>query len=134
MIPSPTNPELHHTAYLVTDMAASLQKWEMLGATVELPATLVSADQVRVSFVMFHGGRIELVQPCSGSRIKIAGTDNAHPDHLCFRCDNFDEMIHGARSSGGIVVRPPVPSEAFQGRRMAFVLYHALGLIEWVER
>ncbi len=43
-------------------------------------------------------------------------------------------MIKGARSSGGVVVRPPVPSQAFEGKRMAFVLYHALGLIEWVER
>ena len=134
MIPPPKNPELHHTAYLVTDMATSLQRWELLGATVELPSTLVSADQVRVAFLMFQGGRIELVEPCGESRIKVTGAERGHPDHLCFRCDNFDEMVQGARSSGGIVVRPPVPSAAFQGKRMAFVLYRALGLIEWVER
>jgi catechol 2,3-dioxygenase-like lactoylglutathione lyase family enzyme len=134
MIPAPENPELHHTAYLVTDMAASIRRWEDLGARLELPATLVSADQVRVSFLAFQGGRIELVEPCEGSRIKGTGADRGRPDHLCFRCDNFDEMIKGARSSGGVVVRPPVPSQAFEGKRMAFVLYHALGLIEWVER
>ena len=82
----------------------------------------------------FQGGRIELVEPCEGSRIKSTGADRGRPDHLCFRCDNFDEMIKGARSNGGVVVRPPVPSQAFEGKRMAFVLYHALGLIEWVER
>jgi catechol 2,3-dioxygenase-like lactoylglutathione lyase family enzyme len=134
MIPSPKNLELHHTAYVVADLAASSKKWEMLGATVELPSTLVSADQVRVSFLKFQGGRIELVEPCPGSRIKMAGAGSGHPDHLCFRCDNFDEMIQGARASGGIVVRSPVPSAAFQGKRMAFVLYQAIGLIEWVER
>ena len=69
-----------------------------------------------------------------GRRIKTAGADSGHPDHLCFRCDNFDALIQGARASGGIVVRPPVASQAFDGKRMAFVLYHALGLIEWVER
>jgi len=134
MLPSPKNPELHHTAYLVSDLSASSKKWELLGATVELPATLVAADQVHVSFLKFQGGRIELVQPCEGSRIRMGSADSGHPDHLCFRCDNFDEMIQGARASGGIVVRPPVPSAAFEGRRMAFVLYHSLGLIEWVER
>jgi len=134
MIPFPADAELHHTAYLVMDMAASVRKWEMLGATVELPSTLVSADRVMVSFLSVGGSRIELVQPCEGSRIKMAGADNGRPDHVCFLCGNFDEMIQGARSSGGIVVRPPVPSEAFHGRRMAFVLYPALGLIEWVER
>jgi catechol 2,3-dioxygenase-like lactoylglutathione lyase family enzyme len=134
MLPAPENPELHHTAYLVTDMAASTRKWEMLGAQVEMPATLVIADQVKVAFLIFRGGRIELVEPCAGSRIKTAGAHSGHPDHLCFRCDNFDEMIRGARASGGIVVRPPVASEAFDGKRMAFVLYQGLGLIEWVER
>lgn len=134
MIPFPKNPELHHTAYVTRDIAATSRKWEVLGATVELPPTLVSADQVQVSFLMFKGGRIELVAPCSGSRVKATATDSGHPDHLCFRCDNFDDMIAGARASGGIVVRPPVPSEAFGGKRMAFVLYRALGLIEWVER
>jgi hypothetical protein len=134
MIPAPKNPELHHTAYVVGDMEASSRKWGMLGATVELPSTLVSADQVHVSFLNFRGGRIELVQPCGGSRINVARGEGGQPDHLCFLCDNFDELIQGARASGGIVVRPPVSSEAFGGKRMAFVLYHALGLIEWVER
>jgi len=134
MIPSPQNPELHHTAYLVTDMVAASRSWESLGATVELPPTLVAADQVRVSFLKFHGGRIELVEPCSGSRIKVTGASADRPDHLCFRCDNFDEMIQGARASGGVVVRPPVASAAFDGKRMAFVLYRGLGLVEWVER
>ncbi len=134
MIPLPKNPELHHTAYLTRDIASSSKQWEMLGATVEMPPVLVSADQVRVSFLMFQGGRIELVEPGSGSRIKAPPVDNGHPDHLCFHCDNFDDIIAGARASGGIVVRPPVPSEAFGGKRMAFVLYRALGLIEWVER
>lgn len=134
MIVAPKNPELHHTAYLVRDLAAASKKWEMLGATVELASTLVSADQVHVSFLRFQGGRIELVEPGVGSPVKVAGADRGHPDHICFRCDNFDEMIAGARESGGIVVRPPVPSEAFDGKRMAFVLYRALGLVEWVER
>ena len=134
MIPAPKNPELHHTAYLVRDLASATKKWEMLGATVELASTLISADQVRVSFLRFQGGRIELVEPGSGSPVKAAGADDGHPDHLCFRCDNFDEMVEGARASSGIVVRPPVPSEAFHGKRMAFVLYRGVGLIEWVER
>ena len=90
-------------------MAASIRKWEDLGARLELPATLVSADQVRALFLAFQGGRIELVEPGEGSRIKSTGAHRGLPDHLCFRCDNFDEMIEGVRSSGGVVVRPPVP-------------------------
>ena len=99
---SPKNPEFHHTAYVVRDIAAASKKWELFGATVELAPTLVSADQVRIAFLSLPGGRIELVEPGSNSPIKSAAADTGHPDHLCFRCDNFDELVEGARGSSGI--------------------------------
>jgi hypothetical protein len=36
-------------------------------------------------------------------------------------------------AEGGIIARPPVPTEAFAMRRMCFILYGDIGLVELVE-
>jgi catechol 2,3-dioxygenase-like lactoylglutathione lyase family enzyme len=131
-----TDLELHHVAYVVDDLDESTRQWERgFGAHVELPATLVSAHAVLVSFLKVGDARIELVQPAgpnaaTGKRPRQQG----HADHLGFFCSDFDQRIERTRSEGGIVVRPPVPSEAFGGRRMCFVFYASVGLVEFIER
>jgi catechol 2,3-dioxygenase-like lactoylglutathione lyase family enzyme len=127
---------LHHVAYVVNDLDESTRKWESdFGARVELPPTLVSAHAVLVSFLRLGDARIELVQPAgpdaaTGARPRHQG----NLDHLGFYCADFDQRVERARSEDGIVVRKPVPSEAFGGKRMCFVYYANLGLIELIER
>lgn len=130
------NIQLHHTAYVVDDLESAVRRWQQLtGATVERPTTMISAHRVKVAFLLIGGSRVELVQPvgagsAAGTRVR---TDD-RLDHLCFLCSDFEERVSRARDDGGIVVRPPVPSEAFEGRRMCFILDTGLGRIEWVER
>lgn len=126
--------ELHHTAYVVPDLQASLAAWQaILAAHLEAGPVRVGADQVDVCFLRFPGGRVELVcRDVPAESAAAPGT--ARPDHLCFLCDDLDRRIAEAREQGGVVVRSPVASEAFDGRRMCFVLYRNIGLIEWVER
>lgn len=123
---------IHHTAYLVEDLGAAIRRWtQCVGASVECGPINVSAHEVRVCFLRVPGGRVELVQPLRAEGRMLRWE---RPDHVCFSCDDFDRRVEGARDDGGIVVRPPVRSEAFGGRRMCFVLYQGVGLIEWVER
>lgn len=130
------NLELHHVAYVVNDLNESTQQWEKgFGARVELPPTLVSAHAVLVSFLRLGDARIELVQPsgpnaATGSRARHQG----NPDHLGFYCSDFDLRVERARSERGIIVREPVASEAFSDKRMCFVYYANVGLIELIER
>jgi len=127
--------ELHHTAYVVPDLDAALEAWqETLGATLEAGPTRVRADDVQVCFLRYPGGRVELVCREGPSRGDELAAGNSRPDHVCFLCSDLDARLAAARDLGGLVVRAPVPSEAFQGRRMCFVLYRNVGLIEWVER
>lgn len=127
--------EFHHTAYRVVDMDRSVQRWvEVLGAQVEMPSTPIAADSVRVCFLKLPFGRIELVEPMDGSTPEIAPAPSGRPDHICFLCRDFDDQIEKARLQSAIVVRPPAPSPAFGGKRMCFVLYRDLGLVEWVEK
>jgi len=127
--------ELHHTGYRVVELEKSICYCvETLGARVEMPPTLISADYVRVCFLKFNGGRVELVATVDESK-PVSGTSlGGRPDHICFLCSDFDRRVESARDEGGVVVRPPVHSEAFGGKRMCFVLYRDMGLIEWVEK
>lgn len=126
-----TECELHHTAYRVADVEKSLQEWcGQFGARVELPPTLVRADQVTVAFLVFAGGRVELIS----SATPPPPVQARRPDHICLLCSDFDNRVARASGDGGFVVRPPVPSEAFGMRRMCFILYDSVGLVELVEK
>jgi len=125
--------EFLHTAFLTRDIGRSIRAWQdLVGASVELPPTHIAADDVNVCILSVANGRIELVQPGDAARAgHLVREAKSHPDHVCLACDNLDERIAGARERGGIVVRPPVRSEAF-GKRMCFILYPDIGLVEWV--
>jgi methylmalonyl-CoA/ethylmalonyl-CoA epimerase len=131
-----TSAELHHVAYVVKDLAASMAVWQtQFGASVELSPTLVTAHGVRVTFLRLGEARIELVQPENeDSVVRETSQMRGRPDHLCFLCDDLESLLRRVRESGGLIVRPPVPSEAFGGRRMCFIFMRDLGLVEWVER
>jgi methylmalonyl-CoA/ethylmalonyl-CoA epimerase len=125
----------HHTAYVVDDLDASIARWQhSLDVTVELPPTIVAAHGVSVAFLTVGGGRIELVQPLhENSAVGTHERGRGHPDHVCYLCPDFDARLAALKQSHGVLVRPPAPSEAFDGKRMCFVFFRGVGLIEWVE-
>ena len=54
--------------------------------------------------------------------------------HLCYEIDNLEEQLRWSRTQGGIVVRPPLPAVAFEGRRIAWVYTKNKLLVEYLER
>jgi methylmalonyl-CoA/ethylmalonyl-CoA epimerase len=54
--------------------------------------------------------------------------------HLCYEIDNLEEQLALSRTRGGIVVRPPLPAVAFEGRRIAWVYTKNKLLLEFLER
>jgi catechol 2,3-dioxygenase-like lactoylglutathione lyase family enzyme len=126
-----TTCELHHTAYRVKDIVQSIDEWcRRFGARVELPPTLISSDRVLVAFLLFAGGRIELIQPVDDPQKTPAPR---RPDHVCLLCPDFDERIGRVSDEGGIITRETSASEAFEMRRTCFVLYADVGLVEFVD-
>ncbi|MBI3864834.1 MAG: VOC family protein [Planctomycetia bacterium] len=124
--------ELHHTAYRVPTIEKSISDWcRRFGARVELGPTAVAADRVVVAFLSFPGGRIELIE--SQDSNTPSPTQMRRPDHVCFICSDFDDRVARAAAENAFVVRTPAPSEAFGMRRMCFVLYNDIGLVELVE-
>ena len=103
------------------------------GAKVELPPTLVTAHQVRVTFLQVAGQRVELVQPVgAGVVVRTPRSMQGRPDHVCFLCDHLDGAVAQSCSAGAVVAQPPVASEAFGGKRMVFLVIPDVGLVELV--
>jgi catechol 2,3-dioxygenase-like lactoylglutathione lyase family enzyme len=53
--------------------------------------------------------------------------------HLCYVVQDLDAALARVKEARGKVVVPPTPDVAFNGRRIAFFIHRAHGLVELVE-
>ncbi len=95
-------------------------------------------QKVKVSFLSQCGtdiAEIELITPLSEdspvqSMLKKGG-GGAY--HLCFETSDIEAAVEHAKNSGCLIVSPPVPAVAFQGRRIAWIFTRSRQLFELVE-
>ena len=95
-------------------------------------------QKVKVNFLSQSGSdvaEIELISPLSGdspieSMLKKGG-GGAY--HLCFETSDIEAALDHARNNGCVIVSPPVPAVAFQGRRIAWIYTRSRQLFELVE-
>jgi methylmalonyl-CoA/ethylmalonyl-CoA epimerase len=95
-------------------------------------------QKVKVSFLSQSGtdiAEIELITPLSEdspvqSMLK-KGSGGAY--HLCFETSDIEAALEHAKNSGCVIVSPPVPAVAFQGRRIAWIYTPSRQLFEFVE-
>ncbi|WP_353073461.1 VOC family protein [Tunturiibacter gelidoferens] len=53
--------------------------------------------------------------------------------HLCFETSDIEQAVAHAKNNGCIIVSPPVPAVAFNGRRIAWIYTRSRQLFELVE-
>jgi methylmalonyl-CoA/ethylmalonyl-CoA epimerase len=53
--------------------------------------------------------------------------------HLCFETSDIEAALAHAKALGCVIVSPPVPAVAFQGRRIAWIYTRSRQLFELVE-
>jgi methylmalonyl-CoA/ethylmalonyl-CoA epimerase len=95
-------------------------------------------QKVTVSFLAKSDSdvaEIELIAPISeDSPIRsMLAKDGGGAYHLCFETSDIDGALAHAKKSGCIIVSPPVPAVAFQGRRIAWIYTRSRQLFELVE-
>ena len=78
---------------------------------------------------------IELIAPLAqDSPIRsMLAKDGGGAYHLCFETSDIEAALAHAKNNGCIVVSPPVPAVAFQGRRIAWIYTRSRQLFELVE-
>jgi methylmalonyl-CoA/ethylmalonyl-CoA epimerase len=93
-------------------------------------------QRVRVSFLAGAGfANFELVEPLDDSSPVAAFLRRGGGlHHMCFEVDSLDTQMERCRSEGAVLVKPPLPAVAFQGRRIFWTLSRERLLVEWLER
>ncbi|HEX3969460.1 MAG TPA: VOC family protein [Edaphobacter sp.] len=95
-------------------------------------------QKVSVSFLTQSDSdiaEIELIAPL-GEDSPITSTlakSGGGAYHLCFETTDIEQALVHAKNNGCIVVSPPVPAVAFDGRRIAWIYTRSRQLFELVE-
>lgn len=128
--------KLHHVGIVVRNLEAQGAAWaETLGA---VPCSPVIHDPIQKVHVRFwkdgFGALIELIAPSSPDSPAWRDSQKGGGlNHLCYETENIERQVEESLRQGGMLIREISPAVAFDGRRIAFVYFLELGLIEFVE-
>ncbi|GDX55639.1 lactoylglutathione lyase [Methylophilaceae bacterium] len=118
--------KIHHIGIIVRNIQEHFKKHiKVILPHVSLGETTTDPlQQVKVAFIPIDGGQFELVEPLSESSpvMALLSSNTSGFHHVCFEVQNLDEKITQLKSQGVIIVSPPKPAAAFDGRKIAFVL------------
>jgi methylmalonyl-CoA/ethylmalonyl-CoA epimerase len=130
---------LHHLGFVVSSIGKSAESFaRSLAATWDRNIIFDPIQKVKVAF--FRGSSaadplIELVEPGEPespvSRFLERG-GGLH--HLCYEVGDLESHLTFCKSAGNVIIRPPVPAVAFEGRRIAWVVTKNRLLMEFLER
>jgi methylmalonyl-CoA/ethylmalonyl-CoA epimerase len=127
---------LHHVGIVVENLAAYGEMYSRcLGLTPDSAIIHDTIQKVRIQFWKdAQGNLLELIEaaapdsPVLGALKKGGGLN-----HLCYEVDDIDEQVQISTGRGGIVVSGIVPALALSGRRVVFIFFPKLDLVEFVE-
>ena len=129
--------KLHHIGIVVKSLERTGEEFgrrldlEKRSEIIEDPLQLV-----KLQFWASTGDttEIELIEPCgSDSPAYGALQHGGGLNHLCYEVPDIEASVRQARRQGAVQTREILPAVAFGGRKIAFVYYNLLGLIEFLE-
>ncbi len=128
--------KLHHIGIVVKELAAQGDAYA--GTLGAVPCSPVIHDPIQKVNVRFwkdeNGALIELIEPASqDSPVWRDSQKGGGLNHLCYETENIERQVEESLRRGGMLTREISPAVAFDGRRIAFVYFLELGLIEFVE-
>jgi methylmalonyl-CoA/ethylmalonyl-CoA epimerase len=129
---------LHHVGYVVGSIQAQVGGFaKSLGAYWDEEIIHDPLQGAKVTFLRTPGdgdAEIELVEPAGqDSPVNRFLQKGGGLHHLCYEVPNLAEHLKAMRAAGGVVVRPPLPAVAFQGRLIAWVWTRGKLLLEFLE-
>ena len=127
---------LHHVGIVVNDLASYGEAYKTLLGLRQASAIFEDPIQrVRLQFWKdAHGHLLELIEPAAtDSPVRKALQKGGGLNHLCYEVDDMDQEVRRAVESGAVLTGAIAPAVAFGGRRVAFLFFPKLNLIEFVE-
>jgi len=129
---------LHHVGYAVSIVEPITELYvKRLGYEVCTPVVHDPTQTAYVQFLRLPGDRtfLELVAPDGpDSKLSRAVRKGGGLNHLCYAVDDIEAATDKLRKAGMMILSMPVPSVAFKGRRISWLLGEDPLPIELVER
>ena len=134
-----SEPRLHHFGYVVHSVEESIPGFvRSLGTQLTSSVIHDPLQKVHVAFLHCPGADgvlVELVSPAAENS-PVAGflKKGGGLHHICYEVDSVADAIAQARSRNAVLIRPPKPAAAFNGRLIAWIFTPEKLLIEYLER
>jgi methylmalonyl-CoA/ethylmalonyl-CoA epimerase len=128
--------KLHHVGIVVKDLASYGDAYAgVLGLEADSGIIYDPVQKVRAQFWKdARGSVLELIEPASpDSPVWRERQKGGGLNHLCYEVADIEQQLRDAVEKGGMVTSGLAPAVAFGGRRIAFVYFLELGLIEFLE-
>jgi 2-polyprenyl-3-methyl-5-hydroxy-6-metoxy-1,4-benzoquinol methylase/catechol 2,3-dioxygenase-like lactoylglutathione lyase family enzyme len=139
VVPQALTRSLHHVGFAVTSIAAAAEAFAgTLGAEWDGEILSDPLQEAKVSFLRHHDTKepmLELIEP-AGADSPLYGflKRGGGLHHLCYEVNCLEAQLESSRASGALIVKPPLPAVAFEGRRIAWVYTKQKLLVEYLER
>jgi methylmalonyl-CoA/ethylmalonyl-CoA epimerase len=136
---APSQNTFHHIGFVVASIQNSVQGF-LNSLQAEWDGTIFHDPNQLVRVTFLRGKQaaapvVELVEPAGESSPVIPFLKRGGGlHHLCYEIDDLETQLGLTRAQGGLVVRPPLPAVAFEGRRIAWVYTRNKLLLEYLER
>jgi methylmalonyl-CoA/ethylmalonyl-CoA epimerase len=130
---------LHHLGFVVASITtvagefAAFMSAHWDGKVIHDPLQRVSV--AFFSPVDLRNPVFELVEPAGEvSPVSSFLQKGGGLHHVCYEIDDLESGLEAARGKGLVIVAPPTPAVAFEGRRIAWVCSKSRLLMELLER
>jgi methylmalonyl-CoA/ethylmalonyl-CoA epimerase len=127
----------HHVGVVVESIERSAAQYRQFFGLKPVSGVVTDpAQRVKVQFLASEEGAtsVELIEPSPGeSPARGALKKGGGLNHVCFEVTDIEGSVRQAELEGVLCICKPVPAAAFDGRRIAFLFYRDIGLVEFVE-
>lgn len=138
--PQPAPPgavRLHHVGFVLESIDESAAAFaSCLCASWDGNVIFDPLQNVRVTFLRTRSddALVELVEPGdSSSPVSRFLGRGGGLHHLCYEVPDLEAHLAFSKSVGTMIIRPPVPAVAFDGRRIAWAVTRKRLLLEFLE-
>lgn len=130
---------LHHVGFVVSSIQNEVHRFAIsIGASWNGKTFHDRLQKVKVTFLRTEcreDALIELVEPAGmDSPVFHFLERGGGLHHLCYEVTDLDNHLCKMRGSGAMVLKPPLPAVAFEGRRISWVVTRQKLLLEFLER
>ncbi|WP_413561333.1 VOC family protein [Bdellovibrio sp. HCB209] len=126
--------KFHHIGYATSTIEKDLESYTALGFTKDGDFFTDPIQKIKGVFLRLGDYRLELLAPLSeDSPINGFINKKIKMYHHGFTVNNFDEAMIFLKNLRAILLSPPAPSVAFNGKRIAFFMLKNRDIVEIIE-